>query len=371
MKNIIIITNGPVLGFTPFMKKVSNYFNAANVGVEVWTQQRIDDFSRVDRLSNEHMTLVSRWGKRRSNRIVKGLGLLYFTARVFVKAISKRSSNTVFVCSRFESTFPIYLASLFTSVQYIYLDRDAPHLTYRFSDWILKCLYGLEKKVSKRSLVHVVPGDSRNVFGNRNVHVLPNLPDRKSLEMSVELVHEFESKIRLAAKGRFVLFCSGWLVESRGRKLLIEFLRDKKVCSKAFFVFAGDADEEMKNLIIKSDSALWLGRIPFEEALAVTRLSDFVVGFYDPSYEINKRAEPNKFWDALVLKKAVITNNGIDTLEFFRKFGRFYMSDYKSFDMLSILRDVKDLKKQGSLKNGIENSWEDAFTEILKRASIH
>ena len=52
------------------------------------------------------------------------------------------------------------------------------------------------------------------------------------------------------------------------------------------------------------------------------------MSLYDPSIEINTKAEPNKWWDCAVTGTPFITNFGIDTLKLFTDLVEYKEIDY-------------------------------------------
>ena len=55
------------------------------------------------------------------------------------------------------------------------------------------------------------------------------------------------------------------------------------------------------------------GELSQHEALALYRQADLACTFYDPAIQINRYAEPNKWWDCVFMGTPPVLNEGIAT----------------------------------------------------------
>ncbi len=107
----------------------------------------------------------------------------------------------------------------------------------------------------------------------------------------------------------FTVFYGGQIARDRGLPELI------RACESvgARLVVAGHGPDEgdLVPAIESSPAALFLGNLPYDEVLGWTASCDAVAALYDPGIPNNRLASPNKVFEAMMLRKPVITNDGI------------------------------------------------------------
>lgn len=324
MKNkIVCIGNGPVMSFTPYMAKLALTLEGMNLRAKFLTWQRLSDKTTATDPSCIDVEVLM--FKGRSDTSSASLVMLYLLWMFKLFFFILKSDDTHYICSRFENCFPIWLASKFRKLNYIYADRDALHSTYNWPKVIKWFIKWLESKISLAAKVHLIPGQSRDFTNGTNVKVVPNLPSTWILETAKDI---YKSRGRITEDGILTVYINGWLAPTRGRVHILNALSSAKLKNSVKFIIAGEMQEEHIKSFEKQINVRYLGRLSSEEALSYYYDADVVVSLYDPSIEINTKAEPNKWWDCAVTRTPFITNFGIDTLEQFTDLVEYELIDY-------------------------------------------
>jgi glycosyltransferase involved in cell wall biosynthesis len=113
-----------------------------------------------------------------------------------------------------------------------------------------------------------------------------------------------KSLSRFHVNGVFILVYAGIIHYNRGLLLLAHAIREIKGVR---LILAGRAMEDIKQLL-QSPNIQYLGVLEYDEALELQRLADAIPILYDPKIPINRVANPNKLFEAMMLGVPVITN---------------------------------------------------------------
>jgi glycosyltransferase involved in cell wall biosynthesis len=150
------------------------------------------------------------------------------------------------------------------------------------------------------------------------------------------LKHYDRSKLRIGFLG--------YLHPSRGRDTLVEF-------AKAYhndvliFIAGSNSDEGLEQIILESENIHYFGMLSRGDALALTRDLDANMMMYDPKIPVNKLADPNKFYESLMLGTPVILSNGMHLGENVEEAHIGFVVDYGNYESL--------FNKASTLKNPI------------------
>ncbi|MFW6311775.1 MAG: hypothetical protein ACOC1K_06020, partial [Nanoarchaeota archaeon] len=171
-------------------------------------------------------------------------------------------------------------------------------------------------------------------------------------------------------KSRLVIYINGWLVETRGRRMIIELAKNiPQGLDIKIFIASPQMEEAYEN----NPYIEYLGVLPYEEALAYYFLSDLVLTFYDPAIEINKVATPNKWGDAILTNTVPILNKGIETVKDYFPEGGYFEIEYHAIDQLrNTVLDCYYHKDSLNQKKELLNKYEKKlfdieFTRILNK----
>lgn len=213
----------------------------------------------------------------------------------------------LFHCLGWESAFPAMIAGLLTGSKVIFDDADRFSLVLGLRGFPNRILQRLEKWTSERALVHIIPGWSRYDWCDPSMFVLRNTPTRAD--------YEDASKIEAPEKtAALTMYANGWLPPSRG----IGFILDTFEVLKArgldvHLIIAGFVLDEFRERITAMTGTTYYGEVSQRDALALYGQADIVLTFYDPLFEINQKAEPNKWGDCVFLRKPFVVNSEVRT----------------------------------------------------------
>ncbi|MGI2059777.1 hypothetical protein ACRN9T_21795 [Shewanella baltica] len=353
------------MSFTPYMAKLAKTLTNLDIHVKFisWCRET-DKTTAIDPDCVEKKILYM------SNSNTK-LGLIsnyiYWMFLVFLYVL--KSPDKFYICSRFENAFPLYLASFFKRVSYIYADRDALHLTYNWSSLINPFIKFVESKVALRAAIHLIPGSSRVYTKSSNISIVPNVPSSWAFKNALTIYKErSESLFRNSLKP--IVYINGWVVPNRGLHHIENALKCSSVSDRFNFIFAGDMPESILNLISGNESCVCLGRISNDEALSYYFNSDLVITLYNPAIRINALAEPNKWWDCAYTRTKFVANYGLDTVENFSGICEFDLIDY--FDEMSLVKYLLSYKENNSFLDvkvgcGTNNKfWDERINTIVR-----
>ncbi|MCR8489048.1 MAG: glycosyltransferase family 4 protein, partial [Crenarchaeota archaeon] len=133
--------------------------------------------------------------------------------------------------------------------------------------------------------------------------------------------HQFSTPAQITKDKDFVIFYAGNLHRERN---LIRIIKAVLTLDNTKFIIAGRG--ELENVIIRvakkfERKITYLEYITYDEVLRRSLAADVLVAFYDPSTPNNLYASPNKLFEAMMLGKPIITNDGTLTAKIVKQFG--------------------------------------------------
>ena len=137
----------------------------------------------------------------------------------------------------------------------------------------------------------------------------------------------------------FTVFYGGMIARDRG---LIDLVVACEATGAKLIVAGHGPDEaELLPQLETSPACLYLGTVPHEEVLRQTASCHAVAALYDPSVPNNRLAAPNKVYEAMMLAKPVLTNEGIGLADLVRRGGLGAVATYG--DRTSIQQALEEL----------------------------
>jgi hypothetical protein len=302
-----------------------------------------------------------------SNKFTLLVGYVLWFGRLLGYLLFEADPKRLYFVSRLDAAGAIYIISLVRkSFKYVYLDRDAYHMTYK-----LGIFRGVVKKieslVAKKSVLHLIPGKSRNFTNDKNVRVIENTPSRESFDEA-----KYKSNF-LEKNTKFTIYVNGWLVDTRGAELIYRLA--KRLDINAFrIIVAGPLKCKSINSLVELSVVNYLGQLSNIDSLSYYFISDVVLSFYDPKIEINRKAEPNKWFDCVFTNTHFIANYGIETAQSFLKTGLCHLINYNDdTSLLKLIERMNGNRSQldiGSAKNLVEGLnvefWDEKVLRIIK-----
>lgn len=213
-------------------------------------------------------------------------------------------------------------AALRAKVVYDVFDFYAPMIARNIPRWLRRYLANQERRLALRADLVILPDMGRaEFFGSsrpqRLVEVM-NVPEERSVAPRPHAL--------------FTVFYGGQIARDRGIAELVRACEQ----TNARFVVAGHGPDEasLVPLVESSPVAQFLGPLPYDEVLTWTASSDVVAALYDPRLDNNRRASPNKLFEAMMLCKPVLTNEGTSLGEFVAREGVGVVARYGDVDSI-------------------------------------
>jgi len=308
MKKIEIFCAGSLPKYQPYMAKLEEVLQQLNVDYQFncWLRKSTSQAKLDDQASSRVKSLYYN-GYEGSKWLV--LHYLVWMLKIFFYTLTQFPKDNIAFVSRIDSALPFYLAAKLRNLQYVFLDRDCMHLSYKWPAPLKRLIKYIETKVAAAALKHVIPGQSRNFTHKDNVVIIPNSPHSITLQKAQAIAST------LRRDDALTVYINGWLKPTRGIGFIAEAVEKLSQNANIKFIVAGEVASPEGQRLISLSNVNYLGNLDNAQALAYYYISDIILAFYDPSLEINRKAEPNKWFDCLMLNKLFITNSEIETAQ--------------------------------------------------------
>ena len=358
MKTVIVYAQSSPSNMEPYLEKLSQVFDS--IGVEytylLW--------SRGCKKDTLHRKVLLQ--KTTHSKYSLLLGYIIWVCKIINNCFRNKSKDTIFFCSRFETAFSCYLISFVKNISYVYVDRDAIHMSYKWNALTKHLLKFIEIKVANNAVAHILPGASRSYSTNRSEYIVNNTPNSNTLDVARNL---FKYEYLLKIKG-FKVYVNGWLVKSRG---LSDILHCAESLPNMKFIVAGKLGCDEASTLIELSNVYFLGSVSNEEALSIYKYVDIVLTLYDTAIDVNRKAEPNKWFDCFAMSVPFITNTGVETAGDYLSDGYCFQYPYGDSHALSQLLTklqqeptlLRESRKK--LSNKVVESWDVEMINIVKK----
>ena len=218
------------------------------------------------------------------------------------------SYDIIHACD-FDTIFPALLCKLFFRKKVIYdiFDFYADHL--RATPLIIKSLIrGLDLFIIGLADATILVDESRRaqISGARPKRLVFIYNSPEEVELDVGQIDDSSS---------FRIVYIGLLQVERGLLELLDLVGRHPEWRLDIAGFGGD-EEQIRSRVKNLPNAIWHGRIPYEEALRLSRWADAFIATYDPSIPNHHYSSPNKIFEAMMLAKPVIVakNTNMDRI---------------------------------------------------------
>jgi len=200
---------------------------------------------------------------------------------------------------------------------------------YKFSLVLRPLIRILTFLVYKRSDYVVLPSSERKKFYMKRVYVVNNAPKGSYVANDGGFKRE----------GRWsVLYC-GTYGKDRAIDILCALSEDVEL-DKFRFEIAGWG--ELQSLVDRYSKIQNYGHITYLSVLEKTQNTDFVYCVYDPLIPVNRFADPNKFYEAVLMGKPLIVAKGTGIDLIVEKYGLGLVVDYSFSSVKAQLKLVND-----------------------------
>jgi hypothetical protein len=358
---VVIVGHGDPYVKNAYLSKLAKVLSDLDVPHDFWVWSRDPEYTPS---AEVHVVLrFAGWGSGAK----VAWGYLVWMAILTFK-MSTAGRNRVFFCSRFDTALPCAVASVLRGARFVFLDRDTFSKSYRWPKPVKWLLEKAERFVASQALLHVVPGSSRISKVAPNLRVVRNTPHREFIRVAKSMANDFR-----AQSNDLRVLISGLISPARGARWMLETVRALEG-HPARFTLAGRLDGADATELARSPNVTYVGLLGNTEALALTLESDVVWAFYDPALEINRLAEPNKWFDCAALRVPFVTNRGLSTSTPFEDANACFLCDYGSTPELKSLtielcESRLPLKeKQAGLAKLAYAPWDEAISGVVKEA---
>lgn len=228
--------------------------------------------------------------------------------KVFWRTLRLGRGRLLF-CLGWETAFPALLAARLTGARVVFDDADRFSMIVQLPGAAGRLLPRLERWASRRAALHVIPGFSRYEWRHDRMIVLRNSP----LEADFKAAEEARPVRPDAA---IVLYANGWIGETRGAPVFLRLLDIAEARGLDLkLVIAGRVDGPSAPHLVTHPRVTFLGEVAQREALAWYGAVDAVLTYYDPIVPINRKAESNKWGDAVFFGCPIIFNTEVETAQ--------------------------------------------------------
>ena len=241
-----------------------------------------------------------------------------------------------------ESAIPACIARFLVRATLIYDIRDPFADCYKLPRIVRNMAYAVDWMVMGLSSAFIVPSEERLEYlgrwqkSKRPTLVFPNT--------CYDMIQKIPESVKGLDTGNSYITIAyiGYLDRSRGAMLWADMCRQEK--GEIELLVAGECrDSDLASILASSPKMKFLGMLTHPECLAVMKLSDAVALLYDPSAPVNRVADPNKFYEALMVGTPVIVSRGMSLEKIIEEQELGYVVDYNDHDSLKAA--VEELKK--------------------------
>lgn len=285
--------------------------------------------------------------------------LIRFNLCIFLYLIRNRKSFDVIHACDFDTALAAAIAALVIDKPLVYDIFDYYVDSFSVPYRLKKTIEYIDHWVMEKSKILIVCTEKRREqiqYSNQDkvivIHNSPPMVDFNSKQFDPE-----SSVLKLVYVG---VFQEGRLL----RELLAEVKRNTRL--ELDIAGFGQLESVVKSYSLRDDRIRYHGQVPYDQALKLESHSDVMLALYDPNIPNHRYAAPNKFYEALMLGKPLITTKGIGIDQIVEREGFGVSIDYTQEGLREGICRITKLINQGYIdtdgmkKYYIANySWEE------------
>ena len=321
MKKILFIKGDDVTNVR--INKYIDYFYSINVDVTFWGWNR-------NKMHHENGKLMScdyimSGGGFGSKRLI----FLYpiWMIKLFFKTLFAKLEDENIIVVNFDSALPVYLASFFRKIDYIYEIHDEFALSYKFPKFIKKVIQSVDRAIMRKAKCVIHVDKNRVNYEKCKYIIIENSPS--------DYFNGSEKRSYGDIDKTFAVI--GNISKGRGIEHIYNFAKEQP---KINLLLVGKFyDEKMQNLLKTLDNVDYYDYMPQKDLWQHLSKCCAIFSLYDPSLEINRLAASNKVYDAMMMGIPVITNKEVVNSSFIHENNIGIVINYKYDNTWDILSD--------------------------------
>jgi len=188
--------------------------------------------------------------------------------------------------------------------------------------------------------------------------VIHNSPDESLISDNVSLI---------VNKEKLSVVYVGVLLKNRLLKEIVNYFT--KHPEMDFYIGGfGIMEDYVRKAANRYDNIHFVGRIPYEETLALEQQCDVMIAVYDPSIENHQMAAPNKFYESLMLGKPIIMAKGTGMSDVVEENNIGVLIDYSEDGFAEGIRKIVERKDDwNEMSVQMNRLYEDKYSwKIMK-----
>lgn len=213
----------------------------------------------------------------------------------------RREFDIIHACD-FDTVLPAVLLKKFSGKKVVYdiFDFYADHLRATPTR-IKKLIRAVDIRVMGMVDGIIIVDDSRREQVSdakpRRIEVIYNSPQ--------DLWDSIVPEKKAIKNGSFSIIYVGLLQVERGLIELLDVVSRHPQWTLHLAGFGGD-EEEIRSKAEKIKNVIWYGRVPYHQALDLSRSADVFIATYDPRIPNHRYSSPNKVFEAMMLRKPIV-----------------------------------------------------------------
>lgn len=228
------------------------------------------------------------------------------------------------------------LDTVIPAVAYKFLFRRDTRIVYdildfiqTFSSPIPNCIRNILTKIDRFAMgistYIIIPDENRLNFIPRKyrpkIRIIYNCPD-------ISFCYLPKCSVEKSDGRRIMILYVGGLSNDRGIKELLEVVKEMPDLVTLLVGGQGIMEDLVRQYSAKYENVSYMGQVEYEEVLKLTSVADILYAVYNPDFETNKSASPNKFFEAIAYGKPIIVAKGTSINDKVAEYNMGYVVDY-------------------------------------------
>lgn len=325
MKPIIYVKGSDISDVR--LQKFVRYFVGRNEDISFWGWSRDGQKLSVDGVKCRYLLTGGGYGKKSK------LFFFYFlwVIVVFFKCLKTNLKEKTVIAIDFDSALPVYLASKFKKIDYIYEVYDDFALRYNFPSIVKRFVHKRDTIIMKRSKCVIHVDSNRVTYKDCQWIIIENTPN----DYWRGVARPYDN-----LKHKFAII--GYFSDARGMEQIYKFAKEN---NKVLFLLVGRfTSEKMKEEFMALSNVESYDLMPQMELFDLMKDCCGIFSLYNPRLEINRYAASNKVYDAMMMGIPVITNREVINSAYIQENGFGIVVDYEYGDSWSSLSNPSFVK---------------------------